>query len=70
MDNLAETLATMGHPISADTVRKELVKLGCSRQLNRKTDEGSKHPDRNAQFEHINVSATPIPPRLLLRALA
>jgi len=45
----------MGHPISADTVRKELVKLGFSRQTNRKADEGSKHPDRNAQFEHINA---------------
>ena len=45
----------MGHPISADTVRKELVKLGFSRQSNRKADEGSKHPDRNAQFEHINA---------------
>ena len=45
----------MGHPISADTVRKELVKLGFSRQFNRKADEGSKHPDRNAQFEHINT---------------
>jgi Rhodopirellula transposase DDE domain len=55
MDKLAETLTAMGHPISADTVRKELVKLGFSRQLNRKTDEGSKHPDRNAQFEHINT---------------
>jgi hypothetical protein len=45
----------MGHPISADTVRKELVKLGFSRQSNRKADEGSKHPDRNRQFEHINA---------------
>ena len=27
MDKLAETLTAMGHPISADTVRKELVKL-------------------------------------------
>jgi hypothetical protein len=36
-------------------VRKELVKLGFSRQFNRKTDEGSHHPDRNAQFEHINA---------------
>jgi PHP family Zn ribbon phosphoesterase len=44
----------MGHPISADTVRAELVKLGFSRQSNRKADEGSKHPDRNAQFEYIN----------------
>ena len=55
MDKLAETLTGMGHPISADTVRKELVKLGFSRQVHRKADEGSKHPDRNAQFEHINA---------------
>ena len=55
MDKLAETLTAMGHPISADTVRKELVRLGFSRQFNRKADEGSKHPDRNAQFEHINA---------------
>ena len=55
MDKLAETLTAMGHPISADTVRKELVKLGFSRQHNRKADEGAKHPDRNAQFEHINT---------------
>ena len=54
MDKLAATLTEMGHPISADTVRKELVKLGFSRQSNRKADEGSKHPDRNAQFEYIN----------------
>jgi hypothetical protein len=46
MDKLAETLTAMGHPISADTVRKELVKLGFSRQFNRKADEGSKHPER------------------------
>jgi Rhodopirellula transposase DDE domain len=55
MDKLADTLTAMGHPIGADTVRKELVKLGFSRQFNRKADEGSKHPDRNAQFEHINT---------------
>ena len=55
MDKLAETLTAMGHPISADTVRKELVKLGFSRQYNRKADEGARHPDSNAQFEHINA---------------
>ncbi len=55
MDKLAAALTAMGHPISADTMRKELVKLGFSRQSNRKADEGSKHPDRNAQFEHINA---------------
>jgi hypothetical protein len=55
MDKLAAALTAMGHPISADTVAKELVKLGFSRQYNRKADEGSHHPDRNAQFEHINA---------------
>jgi len=55
MEKLAATLTEMGHPISADTVRKELVKLGFSRQSNRKADEGAKHPDRDAQFEHINA---------------
>jgi len=56
MDKLAETLTAMGHPISADTVCKELVKLGFSRQFNRKSHEGSNHPDRDAQFEHINAN--------------
>jgi Rhodopirellula transposase DDE domain len=55
MDKLADALTAMGHAISADTVKKELGKLGFSRQFNRKADEGSKHPDRNAQFEHINA---------------
>ena len=55
MDKLADALTAMGHPISADTVAKELVKLGFSRQHNRKAEEGSHHPDRNAQFEHINA---------------
>ncbi len=31
------------------------MKLGFSRQHNRKADEGSRHPDRNAQFEHVNA---------------
>ena len=57
MEKLAVALTEMGHPISADTVRKELVKLGFSRQSNRKADEGSHHPDRNAQFEYINARA-------------
>src|SRR6478609_1335105 len=57
MEKLAATLTEMGHPISADTVRTELVKLGFSRQSNRKANEGSSHPDRNAQFEYINAKA-------------
>src|SRR3977135_674347 len=55
MEKLAATLTEMGHPISADTVCTELVKLGFSRQSNRKANEGSKHPDRNAQFDYINA---------------
>ena len=55
MAKLAVALGDMGHPISADTVAKELVKLGFSRQYNRKANEGSKHPDRDAQFKHINT---------------
>src|ERR1700682_3117333 len=51
----AAALTEMGHPISADTVGAELAKLGFSRQSNRKADEGSHHPDRNAQFEDINA---------------
>jgi hypothetical protein len=45
----------MGHAIGADSVGKALEKLGFSRQYNRKTREGSQHPDRNAQFEYINA---------------
>jgi hypothetical protein len=41
--------------LESKSLRKELVKLSFSRQLNRKADEGAKHPDRNAQFEHINT---------------
>ena len=54
LDKLAAALTNMGHAISPNSVRKLLVGLGFSRQSNRKADEGSRHPDRDAQFEHIN----------------
>ena len=54
LDKLASALADMGHTISPNSVRKLLTELGFSRQANRKAAEGSNHPDRNAQFEHIN----------------
>jgi Rhodopirellula transposase DDE domain len=55
-EKLAQALGQMGHAISANTVAKLLsASLGFSRQHNRKAEEGSKHPDRNAQFEHINA---------------
>ena len=55
LTKLASALTAMGHRVSPETVRGELSKLGFSRQGNRKADEGSKHPDRNAQFEYINA---------------
>jgi Rhodopirellula transposase DDE domain len=54
---LAAELREMGHIISASSIPKLLVQLKYSRQVNRKTKEGSSHPDRNAQFEHINEQA-------------
>ena len=55
LDKLAAALAPMGHTISPSTVRTLLTALGFSRQANRKAEEGSRHPDRNAQFEYINA---------------
>jgi Rhodopirellula transposase DDE domain len=55
LDKLATTLTGMGHAISPNSVRKLLCELGFSRQANRKAQEGSKHPDRNAQFDYINA---------------
>ncbi len=43
---LASALTGMGFSVGADTVRAELLKLGFSRQGNRKAEEGSNHPDR------------------------
>jgi len=54
---LAAELRKMGHTISASSIPKILVQLKYSRQVNRKTREGSHYPDRNAQFEHINDEA-------------
>jgi transposase len=52
--HLAETLTARGHAVSHQTVARLLADLGYSLQANRKTKEGKEHPDRNAQFEHIN----------------
>ncbi len=55
LDKLVAGLAEMGHSISPNSLRKLLDEIGFSRQANRKTVEGSRHPDRNAQFEYINT---------------
>jgi hypothetical protein len=54
---LAEELRASGHVVSQATVWRLLDALGYSMQSNRKTREGSDHPDRNAQFEFINATA-------------
>src|SRR5918993_1052085 len=54
-EKLAAALRAMGHQVSADTVGRLLRRLGFSRQGNFKANEGRNHPDRDAQFEHINA---------------
>src|SRR4029077_19521498 len=51
---LAEALSGRSHPVSHQTVAAVLSDWGYSLQANRKTKEGDDHPDRDAQFEHIN----------------
>jgi hypothetical protein len=53
--HLARELTAAGHPISHTRVAQLLEAQGYSLQANKKTKEGSSHPDRNAQFEHINA---------------
>lgn len=54
---LAKELLQQGHHVSHQLVSELLHRLGYSLQANRKTHEGGTHPDRNAQFEHINALA-------------
>jgi transposase len=52
---LAAELRSQGFDVGPTTVRGMLKKLGYSLQANRKMREGKQHPDRDAQFEHINA---------------
>jgi hypothetical protein len=56
--NLADELRVLGHAASHMLVAELLHQQKYSLQANRKTKEGSSHPDRNAQFEFINAKAT------------
>jgi transposase len=51
---LAAALRELGHPVSHETVARLLRSLGYSLQANAKVREGASHPDRDAQFQHIN----------------
>lgn len=51
---LAGEMVYRKHPISHEKVAQCLRELGYSLQSNRKTEAGEDHPDRDAQFQHIN----------------
>lgn len=54
---LTAALTAQGWRVSSTTVGHLLHALGYRLQALRKTQEGTSHPDRNAQFEHINAAA-------------
>jgi Rhodopirellula transposase DDE domain len=53
---LAEALREMGYDVVDRTVLRLLKAKGYSLQANKKTREGAQHPDRDAQFQHINAT--------------
>ena len=54
--NLADELVRLGHRVSHQTVSEQLHDMGYSLQANRKTLEGTSHPDRDAQFAHLSTA--------------
>jgi len=52
---IQKVLHERGYQISHESIRQCLKSLGFSLQSNKKTEEGGDHPDRDAQFEHINA---------------
>ena len=54
LSKLAQALCHMGHQVGRTLVGELLHKLGYRLQANRKTREGTNHPDRDAQFRYIN----------------
>ena len=51
---LAAELTAQRHPISHEKVAQLLREMNYSLQGNRKTEEADDHPDRDAQFQHLN----------------
>jgi hypothetical protein len=56
--NLADALRQKGHKLCPQSVANLLHSMKYSLQGNRKTQEGSSHPDRDAQFQHIHATVT------------
>lgn len=57
-EKLAAGLREQGHEIVGRSVLRLVAGMGYTMQANRKTREGSDHPDRDAQFEHISQKVT------------
>ena len=55
--HLGDGLRELGHQVHFTTVAQLLRGLGYSLQANVKAREGKQHPDRDAQFRHINALA-------------
>jgi hypothetical protein len=55
LEHVTEALRGIGYALSTFVVRWTLKSLGYRLQANRKTHEGGKHPDRNAQFLYIKA---------------
>jgi hypothetical protein len=53
--HLSDALKQEGYTVSHPVIRRLLRDMGFSMQANAKVREGGQHPDRNAQFEKINV---------------
>ena len=54
LSQLARALVGMGHRVGRTLVGELLHQQKFSLQANRKTREGDSHPDRDAQFTHLN----------------
>ena len=55
---IAEELLKKGYKVSQNIVSRALEALGYSKQQNQKMYQvGNQHPDRDAQFQHINETA-------------
>jgi transposase len=54
--HLVQALAAKGHQIKKSALAEVLHTLGFSLQVNKKNIEGTSHPDRDAQFHHINTT--------------
>ena len=54
--HLKEALERMEHKVSETTIRRILRTLGYSLRANKKNIEGTSHPDRDAQFEHMHTT--------------